>query len=262
MIKKDVLIIDDEPWYFEPFLDQLDHVKTTYDYCENCNKGLKLLHTNNYKLVVLDMKVGLGGDFQETDGYDPPGLFLLEKIKNQTPGLPVLCFTVLTDSDIVSKIEKFGGRHIAKGKEGETTLINDIKTLIDSTDYVILGNQEYIKGNYEQAEFYFKLEIQKNKDYVNAWVGLARTYSELGKLVNAMDMINEAIKLDQMNPIFNNKGQLSIVKAEILMDFGKMKEARDILTEILNTTPEFIKAKIFLAQCEDELKWKKHPKPE
>jgi tetratricopeptide (TPR) repeat protein len=247
-MNKDILIIDDEQWFFEPFLDRLDFEKISHDYCDNGSEGLKKLQTNAYKLVVLDMKVSLGDEYRDMADYDVPGLYLLEKIKMQMPYLPVLCYTVLTDGEIVSKIEGFGGKHIPKGT-GDISLIKDIKTLIESTDYLIMGNQEYVKGNFDQAEIYFELETFKNKEHVNAWVGLARAYSSSGKLTKSSEAIDEALKLDDKNPRFNNFGQLWMIKAEILMDLGEYKEAEILLGDILNLNPKYIKAKLLLEDC-------------
>lgn len=252
-MNKDVLIIDDEPWFFEPFLDRLDFEKISYDYCKNGSEGLKKLQTNIYKLVVLDMKVSLGQEDQEIQGDDPPGLYLLEKIKMDKPYLPVLCYTVLTDGEVVNKIERLGGKHIPKGT-GDESLISNIKILIEtlSIDHLILGNQELDKGNYELAEIHFRQEILKTANNVNALVGLARTYLATGKLKEALKEIDNAIMLDQKNPRFNNLGQLSMIKAEILVDLGEYTEAEILLEEILNLNPEYIKAKLLLENCKKQ----------
>jgi DNA-binding NtrC family response regulator len=127
-MNKDVLIIDDEPWFFEPFLDILDCEKISFDYCHNGSEGLKKFQENAYKLVVLDMRVSLGDEHRDIAEYDVHGLYLLEKIKMQMPYLPVLCYTVLTDDDIVSKIEELGGKYIPKGP-GDKSIIDEIKRL-------------------------------------------------------------------------------------------------------------------------------------
>jgi DNA-binding response OmpR family regulator len=127
-MNKDVLIIDDEAWFVEPFLDRLDFEKISFDYCLNGGDGLKRFQENAYILVVLDMQLSLGDEHRDIDEYDVPGLYILEKIKSQKPDLPVLCFTVLTDGEIVSKIEELGGKHIPKGT-GDKSLINEIKRL-------------------------------------------------------------------------------------------------------------------------------------
>jgi tetratricopeptide (TPR) repeat protein len=246
-MNKDVLIIDDEPWFFDPFLDRLDFEKISYGYCKNGSEGLKKLQTNIYKLVVLDMKVSLGDEYQDIQGYDPPGLYLLEKIKMNKPYLPVICYTVLTDGEIVSKIEGLGGKHIPKGT-GDENLISNIKILIDTLyiDHLILGNQALENGNYELAEIQFRQEILKTVNNVNALVGLARTYLTSGRLKEALRAIDEALKLDQKNPRFNNLGQLWMIKAEILIDLGQYKEAEILLKEILKLNPDYIKAKLLL----------------
>jgi tetratricopeptide (TPR) repeat protein len=254
-MNKDILIINADQWFFEPFLDLLDFEKISYDYCHNGSDALKAFQKNAYLLVILDMEVSLGDDYWNIDGYDVPGLYLLEKIKKQKPDLPVICFTVMTEEEVVRKIADLGGKHIAKGS-GAKTLINKIKALIESTDYLILGNQELKRKKYEQAELYFNQEIVKNREHANAWVLLAQAYLHSDKLKDASKAIDEAIELDEKNPKLNDSGQLSLIKAEILKEDDKDNDAKNVLEEIVKLNPRSIKARLFLEDCKQRLQKK------
>lgn len=126
---KTVLIIDDEDWFFEPILEKLEFEAISYDICRTGYAGLQKLESNDYRVILLDMKVSLGEELKHIVGYVPaPGIYVLEKIKKKRPNLPVICYTVLSDDEVVDKIIELGGKHIAKGSIKDTnTLIAEIK---------------------------------------------------------------------------------------------------------------------------------------
>lgn len=129
---KTVLIIDDEDWFFEPVLEKFEYEGITYDFCRTGYKGLQKLEANDYGIVLLDMKVSLGEELKHIVGYEPaPGIYILEQIKKKKPGLSVICYTVLSDDEVVGKILELDGKHIAKGSIKDTnTLIAEIKKYV------------------------------------------------------------------------------------------------------------------------------------
>lgn len=124
-----VLIIDDEKLYLEPLTDLLALERINYDYCDNGYEGWSLVKSNAYKVVILDMKVSFGEEWKQMIGYKPaPGIFILQKIKEVKPELPVICYTVLRDKEVVQKIMDLGARHIPKkGSDSNDYLIEEIK---------------------------------------------------------------------------------------------------------------------------------------
>jgi DNA-binding response OmpR family regulator len=128
-MSKDVLIIDDEPWFFAPFLERLEYEGITYDCCKTGTDGLNKLMVTGYGAVVLDMKVSLGEDFSHIVGYEVPGIYILERIKETKPVLPVICYTVLSGQEIKDQILALGAKFVVKGGD-EDALINEIKKII------------------------------------------------------------------------------------------------------------------------------------
>ncbi len=126
---KDVLIIDDEEWFFEPILERLDHEGISYDYCRAGNEGLNAFKENDYRAIVLDMKIPLGYEDKSIDKYEAVGIFVLEEIRKINEILPVICFTVLSDEIIKNKVSELGGEYIFKAAN-EHELINRIKKVI------------------------------------------------------------------------------------------------------------------------------------
>lgn len=111
---KNVLIIDDEKWFFEPFLERLESEKITYDFCKNGTQGLKKLKKNDYKVIVLDMKVTLGAELVHLQGEDVPGLLIFKEIRKIKPKIPIICWTVLVDETIKREIHALGGKYFSK----------------------------------------------------------------------------------------------------------------------------------------------------
>ncbi|MCU0288135.1 MAG: response regulator [Acidobacteria bacterium] len=126
---KTILIIDDEEWYYEPILERLEYEGITYNFCRTGYAGLQKLEIKAYKVILLDMKVSLGEELKHIIGYGPaPGIYILEKIKERNKNMPVICYTVLTDDEVVAKIVDLGGKHLAKGSLKDTkALIDEIK---------------------------------------------------------------------------------------------------------------------------------------
>lgn len=127
---KDLLIIDDEEFYFEPILERLEFEKLSFDYCKTGSDGFALLETTDYKAVILDIRVHLGDKLAHVSGYETTGgLYIMEKIREQKPDLPVICYTVYKDKEVVEKITHAGAIHIEKGGD-LSNLIQTIKSNI------------------------------------------------------------------------------------------------------------------------------------
>ncbi len=126
---KDILIIDDEEWFFEPYLDQIESVGFSCDYCKNASEAITKFQENGYKLVVLDILIPPGENFEYSDTHQKIGLTVFEKIRGKNTEIPVLCYTVYSDDETVNKIANLNGIHILKGKDG-SVLIEKIKELL------------------------------------------------------------------------------------------------------------------------------------
>ncbi len=117
-------------------------------------------------------------------------------------------------------------------------------------DGLLEGNEKIQSGNFESAEIFLRKELLRDPEYVNVWVSLARTMLELERFEEALRYINFAISLDMENPRFNNMGQLSMLKSEILIKLERYEEAEDIIRNaILTKNPYSMKAKSLLKEC-------------
>lgn len=115
--KKCVIFIDDEPYYFNSFLDELKELEIPFDFARDGSIGMNLLEKNTYNIVILDMKVSLGENLAQYTGYTPAtGIAILERIRSRWPKLPVICHSVLNDFEIIQKINSLKAKYIPKGR--------------------------------------------------------------------------------------------------------------------------------------------------
>lgn len=128
-MKRQVLIIDDEKWFFEPFLERLDFEKIQYDFCKSGTQGLNMLEENDYRVIILDMKVTLGENLEHLKGEDVPGILIFKEIRKIQPNIPVICLTVLSEEEIKRKVATLNGKFFPKGGN-ENDYINEIKKYV------------------------------------------------------------------------------------------------------------------------------------
>jgi type IV pilus assembly protein PilF len=71
------------------------------------------------------------------------------------------------------------------------------ENLLYSTPHIPLSNlglAYYNKGEYQQAEKYYLKALEIKPDFINALLGLGRTYMELGKLAAAVDTLENGVR--------------------------------------------------------------------
>lgn len=118
MTKDKILIVDEEKWITEAVFDRIDSEfgMSFYDYAVDGNEALMLLKKNTYSVVILDLMLPLG------DGLSLPksepelmyGIYILRKIREFNESIPVICYTVLSDTAIKKQIKKLNAIHIHK----------------------------------------------------------------------------------------------------------------------------------------------------
>ncbi len=99
MIKKHILVVDDEPMLRKLYQVLLENYGYTSEIAENGEDAWTKLGQGEYDTVLLDYKMpGING------------LTFLQRIKQQYPFLPVVMITGHTDEQILSKALKAGAR--------------------------------------------------------------------------------------------------------------------------------------------------------
>jgi CheY-like chemotaxis protein len=130
-----ILIVDEEKWYMEAIFDRInaDFGRNLYDYSFNGSDAIELLNKNKYSVIILDLMLPLGDNLSVPDN-EPDlmyGILILRKIREINKVIPVICFTVLNDSNIKEEIKKLNALHIGKlDEDSYDRLFRELKKLI------------------------------------------------------------------------------------------------------------------------------------
>ena len=113
-----ILISDEEKWYLDAVTDRIDAEfgEGYYDFVSNGYETLNLIKKNNYKLLILDMMMPLGGDL-ELPKNEPNlmyGIYILRLVRQEHKNLPVVCYTILDDNKTKKQIQELNAIHICK----------------------------------------------------------------------------------------------------------------------------------------------------
>jgi two-component system chemotaxis sensor kinase CheA len=116
-MEKKVLLIDEDEIYMMPIFDRLKFEKINYDYCNTGYKGLEKFKKEEYKLIILDMRLSLGEELENITNFKPPGLYVLEEIRKINKKIPIICFTIIDDESLAGNIKKLNSIYINKTEE-------------------------------------------------------------------------------------------------------------------------------------------------
>jgi len=104
---KQILYVDDEPWFIEPIVDALRCDGYQVDLASNATEAIEKLVRDFYNpdLVILDVIMPSGNSLQETNGGRRTGIKVFEIIrKNLNLRVPVLFLTVVDNLSIEREI--------------------------------------------------------------------------------------------------------------------------------------------------------------
>ena len=76
---------------------------------------------------------------------------------------------------------------------------NTQKPINSPEDFVLLGNQMGVEGNHLEASKAFKNSIRIDPYYIPAYLGLGISYGNLQKNKEAIEVLTEGIKLNQVH---------------------------------------------------------------
>jgi CheY-like chemotaxis protein len=133
---KKILIVDEESISVRGILylieHRLDNVAPTV--CKTCSSALVALKNEKYDLLILDMMLPKGDWQRPPDRADNLyGIDLLAEIRLELSetDLPIICYTVLDNDLIKSKIQALGGVYLCKNVEkSRELLVSSINKLI------------------------------------------------------------------------------------------------------------------------------------
>ena len=135
MTKKTILIVDDEQGYLEALADALEYEGYRVLKATNAETALSLLRTENVQFVTVDVMLSPGPSLDHQIASQQAGVWLCEKISKQYPGLDIFCLSVVSDEDVIRKIQSFGVRFIRKGETPLRTVLSMINARLTGLAY-------------------------------------------------------------------------------------------------------------------------------
>lgn len=98
------------------------------------------------------------------------------------------------------------------------------------------------RGEYIVAVQRYREALELNRNYADAWHGLARSFLALSEYDQALEAVREALRRARRNP------DISALEGDILLLLGRIDEAADAYNRILATEPNNLSARIGLAE--------------
>lgn len=135
MSQKTVLLVDDEQGFLEALADALEHEGYRVLKATTAEAALLVLRRERVDLVTVDVMLPPGTGLENQTTSQNAGLWLCEKITQQYPNLDVFCLTVVSDQNIIRKIQSFGVRFLRKGETPLRTVLSMIRSRLTGIAY-------------------------------------------------------------------------------------------------------------------------------
>jgi len=122
-----ILLVDDESWYTFPVIEMLEHMNFKVVYKMTVEDGLTAVEENDFSIIIIDMILPLGDINVESS---MPGIYLFKQLKAKVLQVPIICHTVVSESEIRFHLgDSQDYHHITKCDNSETELFKLVKQL-------------------------------------------------------------------------------------------------------------------------------------
>lgn len=147
MLDKTVLLIDDEQGFLEPLADALEFENFRVLKATNAEEALFILTKEKVDLVTIDIMLPPGKTLEEKITSHNAGIFLCEEISSRYPNIDAFCISVVSDINIIHKIEKLGVKFLRKGETPLRTVLAMLKSRLTGIAYStkLDKNDEYFR---------------------------------------------------------------------------------------------------------------------
>ena len=135
MSKKTILLIDDEQSFLEPLADALQSEGYRVLKAKTADEAFDLLERERIDLVTIDIMLDPGGAFEGDIDSHTTGLHLCEEIRREWPSIDAFCISVVSDMQIIKKIESLGVRFLRKGETPLRTVLNMLRSRLTGIAY-------------------------------------------------------------------------------------------------------------------------------
>ncbi len=135
MTPKTVLLVDDEQGLLEPLADALEHEGHRVLKAVTAEQAIEILEKEQVDVATVDIMLTPGKSFEAVTTAQNAGVALCQAITTKHPSIDVFCLSVVTDRDIIRKVESFGVRFLRKGETPLRTVVNMIHSKLTGIAY-------------------------------------------------------------------------------------------------------------------------------
>ena len=132
---KTALLIDDEQGFLEPLADALGFEGVRVLKARTAEEALKLLERERVDLVTIDIMLDPGQTLGKRVDSHSTGLFLCHEIRRKYPQMDAFCISVVSDVNVIRKIEALGIRFLRKGETPLRTVLNILRSRLTGIAY-------------------------------------------------------------------------------------------------------------------------------
>jgi CheY-like chemotaxis protein len=148
--KKTVLLVDDEQGFLSALVDALEFEGCRVLKASSVDEALVLLAAQHVDLVTVDIMLDPGPSLERTIDSQTAGLYLCETIRGKYPQVEAFALSVVSDMEVIKRIESLGVRFLRKGETPLRTVLDMIRSrltgLAYSSDSGRPGKGSHIKG--------------------------------------------------------------------------------------------------------------------
>ena len=135
MTQKTVLLIDDEQGFLEALADALEHEGHRVLKAVTAEDALRVLKQETVHLATVDIMMPPGQSLENQTTSHDAGIMLCETITQQYPNLDVFCLSVVSDRDVIRRVQSLGVRFLRKGETPLRTVLNMIRSRLTGIAY-------------------------------------------------------------------------------------------------------------------------------
>lgn len=135
MPRKTVLLVDDEQGFLEALADALAHEGHQVLTASTATEALHILKKHHVDLATIDIMMPPGEELEETISSHEAGIQLCQLVRTQFPDVHLFCLSVVSDRDIIRRIQSYGVRFLRKGETPLKTVLAMIRARLTGTAY-------------------------------------------------------------------------------------------------------------------------------
>jgi len=132
---KNILLIDDEQSFLEPLAEALEFEGHRVLKARTADEAFDFLNTEHVDLLTIDIMLDPGVECGEDMNSHMTGVYLCEEIKKYWPEIDAFCISVVSDMQIIKKVESLGIRFLRKGETPLRTVLNMFRSRLTGIAY-------------------------------------------------------------------------------------------------------------------------------